>query len=59
MELSIAAQAAELGWALLWGAALAAIYDVFRALRRSLGLRHLWDVCFCLLCLIALWGFML
>ena len=59
MEQPIAAQAAELGMALLWGVGLAAGYDVFRALRRSVGGRHLWDAVFCLLTLLSLWGFML
>ena len=59
MELPVAAQLGEFAAALLWGAALAMGYDVFRALRRSTGLRHLWDGLFCLLVLPALWLFML
>ena len=59
MEQPIGLQAAELGMALLWGVGLAAGYDLFRALRRSIGLRHLWDALFCLLVLMALWAFML
>ena len=55
MELPVAAQLGEFAAALLWGAALAMGYDVFRALRRSTGLRHLWDGLFCLLVLPALW----
>ena len=43
MELPVTAQLGEFAAALLWGAALAMGYDVFRALRRSTGLRHLWD----------------